>query len=123
MKNLQKRIHPHTHSAHGDFLCYRTWRGPTRRPGVCCSYICPFKSTAGEVSGVSSSDRAHLPPGGEDLQEARTPHGRLLPHRPRLHLHGVRGGLAQIPRHRLRRPRVEEEDGELETKKNKNSVM
>lgn len=74
-----------------------------------------FPFYTGQVFGVSSSDPTHLPPGGEDLQEARAPHGRLLPHRPHLHLRGVRRGHAQVPRPRLHRPRVEEEDGELET--------
>lgn len=78
----------------------------------------PFKPPAallpaGKVSDISSSDRTHLQPGGQDLQEARASSGGLLPHGPHLHLHGLRRGRAQVPRHRLHRPRVEEEDGEL----------
>lgn len=85
---------------------------------VCYSCICPFKFMAvflhaGKVSDVSSPDRTHFPPGGEDLQETRTSSGGLLPHRPHLHLHGLRRDLAQVPRHCFHWPRVEEEDGEL----------
>lgn len=69
-------------------------------------------SPAGEVPGISSPDRTHVPPGGEDLQEARASAGALLPDGSRLHLRRLRRVVAQEPRHGVGRPRVEEEDGE-----------
>lgn len=80
-------------------------------PANASSVFLPVCDRPGEVPDLSPSDRTYFPPRREDLQETRTSAGGLLSHRPHLHLHGLRRERAQVPRHRLRRPRMEEEDG------------